>query len=232
MMNISMAIKGIVGAVLIVGASVAVRADVKITYSPKLQKHLSEINEHEIRSETEIREDRADWKALALKRGVDPEKIERNRKPRTNDRLIPDIEDYSVTNLLKVMFERGVKEADPDFKGDVLVHVERLGVHTHAVSVLRAGDTYMNRYCGNWWHLMALLLWKKKVSANPVRRFVSDRQYDGPNYVYWQGSLNQTVGPIFAYFSKKALDRLFPDYDAPGLVVWQTPLLRVRPNEA
>ena len=164
----------------------------------------------------------ADWKALALKRGTDPEKIERNRKPRTNDRLIPDIEDYSVTNLLKVMFERGVKEADPDFKGDVLVHVERLGVHTHSVSVLRAGDTYMMGTV----KLVApdgTILVEKKVTANPVRRFVSDRQYDGPNYVYWQGSLDETVGPIFAYFSKKALDRLFPDYDAPGLVVWRTP---------
>ena len=45
------------------------------------------------------------------------------------------------------------------------------------------------------------------------------KNYHGPDYAYRAAALSTRVGPIAAEFTEKVLTTLYPEYDAPGLVV-------------
>ena len=188
MKSISIFFKSILGALIIAGSTLPALADVKITYSPSLEKRLEAISFAE------------GWK---------------KNWPTTKSEEEP----FSVSDILTYMFERGVKEANPDFDGDVLVHVTRLGVPRHSVALLRTKHGYMEGtviLIGTDGNLIA----ERKISAQPVRRYTSILPYRGRHYPFPRSIVELQVGPTFAAFSQKALEKIFPDYDAPGLILW------------
>lgn len=137
-----------------------------------------------------------------------------------NERLIPNIEDYSVPGLLKAMMERGIKAADPSFDGSVHITVEKMRIANFPLAVIGSTRTDMKgivRVLDASGNLVA----EHEIWSGLVREYSVSSHYDGPNYAYRAQAVHKRVGPIMAEFTEKVLETLYPDYDAPGLVVLQ-----------
>ena len=212
-------LKGVFGVALLAGAAMPAAADVTVSYSPTLEKYLESVDRVERQREKIFRKFNVDRGGSIVGRSSDI--LAKNRYKGTewgNERAIPNIEDFSVTNLLEAMLERGVKAANPDFDGSVQVHIDRLNVSNHSVSILRAPNTYME---GTVKLLNAdgTVVAEEKIKAIPTRKYTVDRSYDGEDYAYVQSTITTRVGPVFADFTEEALEKLFPEYDAPGFIL-------------
>ncbi len=198
--------------------SVAAEADVKVSFTDRLQSKMDRINAIDLKREEAFREFRTE----GTRGGLPPNaKLNASLFAGTewaNERLFPDIKDYNVPALFQGMMERGIKAADPDFDGTVVVHIQKLQVQSFSLAALRsrntqaAGDVVVLDAAGN--ELARHYVW-----AALVPEYTASRSYTGPDYAYRKAATTTRIGPIAAEWTEKALKKLYPDYDAPGLVI-------------
>ena len=135
-----------------------------------------------------------------------------------NERIFPNYDDYNVPGLIKGMMERGMKEADPGFTGTVQVTIDKLRIKDFSLAVISSSTTQMSGTvkvldaAGN-------VTAEHDIWAGIVPEYSVSNNYTGPGYAYTGSAVNTRVGPIAAEFTEKALETLYPDYDAPGLVI-------------
>lgn len=135
-----------------------------------------------------------------------------------NERIFPDFEAYNVPGLIQGMMERGIKEADPGFTGTVEVTVDKMRVKDFSLAVISATTTQMGgkvRVLDAAGNVVA----EHDVWAGIVPEYSASTNYKGRNYAYLQSAENTRIGPVAAEFTEKALETLYPNYDAPGLVL-------------
>ncbi len=202
---------------LLIGSS-AVLADVEVTFSDYLVGKMDRINAIDGQREAVFREFRTEGTRTAIPSNA---RLNRSRFAGTewaNERLFPELEDYNLPALIKAMMERGIKEADPAFDGTVQVKIDKLRIQFFSLAALRGPNTQMS---GDVEVLDAAgnVVKQNHIWAAIVPRYTAARGYDGPDYAYRTAALNTRVGPIAAEFTEKALRTLYPDYDAPGVVV-------------
>lgn len=196
----------------------AVSADVHVTFSEELNEKMDRIDAIEIRRETQFRkhgiESIGNVNATRLK-------FEARRYRGTewgNERAIPELKDFSTQNLIAAMIERGVEEAAPGFEGDIHVHVKKLKVANFSLATLQSfqswmeGDVTVKDADGN-------ILDEHHINTGIVPKFSVSTRYKGRGYAFRDRYVGTRVGPIAAEFSQKALEKMYPSYDAPGLVV-------------
>lgn len=195
-----------------------VSADVEVTFSDYLASKMDRINAIDEQREAVFREFRTE----GTRTGIQPNaRLNRGRFAGTqwaHERLFPNLEDYTIPGLIKAMMERGIKEADPDFKGSVQLEIDKLRVQSFSLAALRGPNTQMS---GDVTVLDAAgnVLQQHYIWTAIVPRYTAARSYDGPDYAYRAAALNTRIGPIAAEFTEKALRTLYPGYDAPGVVV-------------
>ncbi|WP_417451643.1 hypothetical protein [Kordiimonas sp.] len=135
-----------------------------------------------------------------------------------NERVIPNIDDYSVPGLIKGMLERGLREADANFAGTIEVTIDKLRIKNFSLAVISASTTQMSGTvkvldaAGN-------VTAEHDIWAAIVPEYSASNNYTGPGYAYTGPAVDTRVGPVAAEFTEKVLETLYPDYDAPGLVV-------------
>jgi len=127
-----------------------------------------------------------------------------------NETLIPELENYTVVNLMKALTADNLARAVPDFEGRILYRINRLKIENHDVSFLNGPSSYMTG------EVVAHgpdgeVIGAYDVSANLVVNPTIDREYTGPEYAFFQTDPTQRVGPTAAYFVEKALERVWPD---------------------
>ncbi|SDE07118.1 hypothetical protein SAMN04488071_1993 [Kordiimonas lacus] len=205
------------GAALMVPAAAA-QADVTVSFTDRLEAKMDRINAIDGRREEAFREFRTEGT-----RGGLPPNARLNASlfagtEWANERLFPDIKDYNVPALFQAMMERGIKAADPDFDGTVTVKIKKLQIEAFSLAGLRgrntqaAGDVTVLDADGN-------MVAQHYIWASIVPAYTASRSYTGPDYAYRKAATTTRVGPIAAEFTQKALGKLYPDYDAPGLVI-------------
>lgn len=135
-----------------------------------------------------------------------------------NERIFPNVEDYTVPGLIKGMIERDLKAADPDFSGTVEVTIDKLRIKNFSLAVVSAGSTQMGGKirvldaAGN-------VTLEQDIWAGMAPDYTAANNYTGPDYAYTAAALDTRVGPIAAEFAEKTIEALYPDFDAPGAVV-------------
>lgn len=135
-----------------------------------------------------------------------------------NERIFPELEDYSVPGLIKGMVERSLKAADPDFKGTVEVTIDKLRIKDFSLAVVSAASTQMGgkvRVLDAAGNVTA----EHDVWAGMAPEYTAANNYTGPDYAYTAAALDTRVGPIAAEFVEKLIETLYPNFDAPGAVV-------------
>ena len=134
-----------------------------------------------------------------------------------NERLIPDLDDYSVPALITEMMMRGIKEADSDFDGRVVLEVTNLNVANFPLAAIQSFNSRMEGSV-KMYDASGKLIAEHDVWTAIVPNFSASRNYKGPDYAYRGTAAATRVGPVAAEFTEDALNKLFPDYDAPGAV--------------
>lgn len=127
-----------------------------------------------------------------------------------NETLIPEVENYTVTNLITALTADNINRAAPEFEGRIVYEIDRFKVENHDVAILNGTNSYMTG------RVVALgadgeVMKAEKVTANLVVDPTVDREYTGPKYAFFQTDPANRVGPTVAYFVERALEKIWPD---------------------
>lgn len=198
--------------------AVPAMADVEVVFSDFLNAKMDRITAIEEEREAVFR----DYRTEGTRTGLPPSaRLNRSRFPGTewaNERLFPDVKGYNVPALFKAMMERGIREADPGFDGAVTLEIEKLRIENFSLAVISSRNTQVSGKVivhdahGN-------LVAEHKIWSSLVPEYSASQTYNGPNYAYRTAAMSSRIGPAAAEFTEKALEKLYPGYDAPGLVI-------------
>ncbi len=216
MNRLSSLVVGVAAAVALVlpaTAAIAPEMDgyrVEVEFSPAVARKLDQINRVEQTLEERFRKNRTD-RIVQRNAGVlRMAKVQTEGTVWATERLIPDIKDFTVSNLVKALAADNINRANPGFRGTVRFRIDHMKVANHNVAFLSGPSTYVLGTVS----LVApdgKELRTEKISANLVVDHTVDTAYTGPKYAFMETQDTNRVGPALAYFVKKALERLWPD---------------------
>lgn len=198
---------------------------VELSFSDYLNKRMERISAIDKQREEVFRDFRRDGSRQAQR---PRDALNKNRFFDTewaNERLIPDLNQYSVPGLITEMMERGIKEANPDgFDGRVVLEIDEMFIADFPLASITSFNTRMK---GRVKHYDAAgkLIAEHKVWTALVPKFDVSRNYKGRDYAYLSTAGATRVGPVAAEFTAKALEKIFPEYKAPSLVYINRPVL-------
>ncbi len=125
-------------------------------------------------------------------------------------RLIPDVDRYSVTNMIAAITRYEIARAFPRFRGYVRVVIEEMKIARHPVAYLRGKASYIRGsmevvdYGG---HTLG------RFSGMTTRRglaYTLDPTYDGPGLLFPEEDLAIRAGPTVALFVARMMERIWP----------------------
>ncbi len=183
---------------------------VEVEFSPAVARKLDQINRVERTLEERFRKNRTD---RVVPRSAGVLRFARGQTEGTvwaTERLIPDLEDFTVSNLVKALAADNINRANPGFQGTVRLRIDHMKIANHNVAFLSGPSSYVIGTVS----LVApdgKVLRTEKVSANLVVDHTVDTSYKGPKYAFMETQDTNRVGPALAYFVEKALERLWPD---------------------
>lgn len=197
-----------------VGFTGAAAMDVEVKLSPRIEKNLKSIDRIELRREAFFREYRVEG---ANRRPVGNLNVNRFSETEfANERLIPDIDDFSFTNLASAMAEHSL-EAAGGLQDDqkLLVEIDNFWVSNYSLNKFA---TFTTRMKGTVSLLDASgdVVASKDVDTALVPQFTQSWNYQGSEYAYLIDSANVRVSPIMANFIKKGIEGVYPEADVPG----------------
>lgn len=183
---------------------------ISVSYSDFLSRNLDRINRVEQIREERFREDRFDERSF---REAGTQRFAESKTAGTvwaGETLIPDLDNFTATNLLKAMTAVNVNRAAPDFSGEIRIYLESLKVDDHSVAVMQAASS---------WAMGTIALHHSggevdgpyDVTANLVVDPTVDRSYEGPKFAFAETDENTRVGPTLAYFVEQALEKAWPE---------------------
>ncbi|MDT8410655.1 MAG: hypothetical protein RQ741_13740 [Wenzhouxiangellaceae bacterium] len=185
---------------------------VEVTFSDDLQQRIASINSLEQRLEERFRENRHYAKSP---RGAGSQRFAENRTEGTEwagERLIGDVSDFSLDNLIKALVAYNVNRAAPDFAGRIEIHIDELKLTNPAIAFLESFQSYAEGRVKAT-DADGSVLFDKKVRTNLVIDSSVDPSYDGPELAFAETDPSQRVGPTLAYFVERALARIWPEHE-------------------
>lgn len=186
------------------------RIAVGAAFSKAVERRMSSIDAQEQRREKEFRKDR-NYGNSFREAGVFRFAESQTEGTRwAGETLLPEIEDFTVANLVRALTVDNLARAVPDFRGTISYDIRRLKVANHPVAILQGISSYAS---GRIVVTAAdgTLIADEKVTANLVVDPTVDRSYQGPKYAFRETEENLRVGPTLAYFVEKALERVWPE---------------------
>lgn len=193
-------------------------ANVNITFNDFLTRQLPAINEIEQEREQIFREFRMEGTRTAIPPNASTNRGRFGKTVWANERLVPEISQYTVERLFHALFVSGLKQVAPAFAGTLHVEITKLRVEDFSIASISQPNTQIKGKIrvqdelGN-------TIFEDSVWTSLVVGFSAAREYTGDDYAYREGALNTRIGPIAAEFSEKVLETVFPGTDAPGVVI-------------
>lgn len=188
--------------------------DVEVKLSSRIENNLKSIDRIELRRESFFREYRVEG---ANRRPVGNLNVNRFAETEFgNERLIPEIDDFSFANLAEAMAEHSLSKVEghnPDHK--LVVEIDNFWVSNYSLNKFASFNTRMVGTVslvdasGN-------TVASEEVDTPIVPQFTQAWNYQGPEYAYLLASANVRVAPVMATFLEKGIERLYPDSDVPG----------------
>ena len=127
-----------------------------------------------------------------------------------NETLIPKVDEYTVTNLIKALTADNINRASPEFEGAVMYDISRFKVTNHDVAIMNGSSSYI---IGRVVVVNAdgSPIFAEDVTVNLVVDPTTDNSYKGPKYAFFETDPANRVGPTIAYFVERALEKIWPD---------------------
>lgn len=192
------------------GASASAEIAVEVEYSTNLDNALARINAIERKRESNFRKYRDDIGIGRIRTEKRLAKSLVDGVNWANEFLVPDLNDFNVTNLLSAMVRKNLLDAGlGDLDGTIRIKIDRFKVANHSYSFLRGPHSYVT---GSFTHIdgAGAIIKSAPLSANLILNFTVNRSYQGPDFAYSDSDPDNRVGPTLTYFVKRGLDKLFP----------------------
>ena len=204
---------GFVGFSILASAEV----EVEVEFSDRVANVLGRIDRIELRREGYFRQYSVDLRS----RLRSTQRLNNSMFSNTEwagELLIPELENYSLENLLRALVVESINRAGIEFDGTVQIELERIKVKNHSVSLIANGNTYAK---GRFTAIDASgqVVRSAEISANLVLDYTTEISYDGPDFAFYTTDPENRIGPTLAFFVKKGLSALFPGNDFPRAVV-------------
>ncbi|MCJ9427943.1 hypothetical protein [Kordiimonas marina] len=191
-------------------------AEVQVEFVGYLARYMGDISRIDARREKSFRQYRSERSAgdvpVITKRPPD----RTDKTDWANERLFPNLADYNVPDLFMKMLERGLKAADPGFKGKLVVSIDKMKIGDFSVAVIRASRRTQMAATVSLYDANGKLVKRQRVVTSLHPKHWGLGPYAGPDYAYAPGAFNTRVGPLAAQFTEAVLETLYPKYDAPG----------------
>ena len=183
--------------------------DVSVVLSPFWERNADRLNRIEQTKEERFRHYRID--EAQANRSI--YRLNRTRLAGTDwagERLIDDVEEYTLTNLVVRLVQHNLGRADVEPAGTVRVTIDRLSLTNPDLAVLSGATNWAKGQFavvdadGN-------VRQSVNVSTNFVANPTVESDYDGPAYAFLEFDQTQRVGPLLAQFVEEGLSKLYPD---------------------
>lgn len=210
-------------AAVFVGVSapqIASAAEVDVKFSPRIQKDLNRIDNLEKRREVFFRKYREEGANRRPNRMPNVSRF--NGTEFGMERLIPEVEDFSVTALAEAMAAKGLESAkDHDAANKLVVEIDEFYAANYSVSTYRSFNTRMSGTV-SLVDPTGKTIASEEVNTVILPQFSGSISYTGPEYAFLRQSMDVRMGPILATFIEKGIEGLYPDADVPGPVFLRT----------
>lgn len=195
----------------------AQNVDVNVSYSDRLQDVMDTVSRIEQEREENFRDHYSDQdnpfrsnRRLAGSLVGDVEWA--------GEQLVPDLENYTVTNFIQALARESLARGGVDFSGTIDITINRINIGNHPVARISNGPTYVSGtvvardQSGN-------TVGEADITANIVVDFTVDYSYKGPGFAFAPEHENTRVGPALVYFMRRAYSDIFPGHDFPRPVL-------------
>ena len=184
--------------------------EVTIEFGKSIEKHMNRLNVYEKNRELEFRDRRqhsvyrspARWYGLST----------------AEERLVPDINDYSVETLARRMAEYNLEFiGEHETDRQLIVSIDDYYARNTNMNAFRGPHTVMKG-------AIRLLdsdgevLFEQALTAYDTPDQPGGALYHGDGHPYPRGWYSRRIGPMFAVFLEKAMSRVYPDAEVPEAV--------------
>lgn len=185
--------------------------DVEVSFSNDLQERMASINTHEQNLEERFRDNRHGARSS---REAGTQRFAETRTAGTQwagERLIGEVSDFTLENLVTALVAYNVNRAAPDFGGRIEIKLDSLKLTNPSIAFLKSFQSFAEG------HLKVTdadgsVLFDKDVRTNLVIDSTVDTSYDGPELAFVETDPSRRVGPTLAYFVERALERVWPEH--------------------
>ena len=178
---------------------------INISYSENLKRAIPAIDRSEIQSEITFRKYRT---------YVYPPKVSKLADYDinwANEMLIPEISEFSTSNLLTAIVRKNMEFAGlNDLAGSISIKINRLKICDHSVAILRGSNTFVMgsiNYLDSGGRVRSQPV---TVSSLIIKKIFS-KSFQGSDLAYFETDEYRRIGPALAYFVYKALKKTFPE---------------------
>lgn len=184
---------------------------VHVTFSDEIESRMDSINSVEQRFEQRFRQHRYDAQSRRLAGTQRFASINTEGTEWAGERLIGEVSEFTLENLVKAMVAYNVNLVVPDFRGDIEVRVNLLKLSNATTAYLDSSHSYaLGRFKvttsdGN-------IVFDDKVSANLLIDQTVNPSFDGPELAFVETDPSKRVGPTLAYFVRQALRQAWPEH--------------------
>lgn len=124
--------------------------------------------------------------------------------------LIPDLESYSVENLVRAMTRANLARALPEFRGHIRYKIERLKIDDHSVAAISGANSFVRGKIIVH-DAKGKKVGEKRIRSNLVIRETVRRNYTGPKFAFAETDASDRVGPTLAFFVERAMEAVWPE---------------------
>jgi len=198
----------------IAGAQIVPSADsysVDVKFPEGVERRMLSINNLEQNFEERFREDRNDGTTLSR---TGTQRFAASQTAGTEwagERLIGDVSDYTLDNLVKSMVAYNINRAVPDFSGSIELTIERFKLSNPSIAILEWSESYARGRI-KVTNADGRVLFDDTVRADLVVDTTVDSAYEGPELAFVETDPSKRVGPTLAYFIERALEQVWPEH--------------------
>ncbi len=195
-------------------AQPAVAADVEVNFSPLIQKNLARLNIMEKKREAFFRKYREEG-ANRIPNSI----VNVTRFSGTEfgtERLIPQVEDFSVSALVEAMATYSLAQVKTHNKAHrLVVEIDKFYASNYSLAKFKSFNTRMSGRI-SLVDASGKTVASEKVSTAIVPQFTGTRSYTGSEYAFLGQSKDVRMAPVLATFLRKGIKKLYPGADVPG----------------
>ncbi len=183
---------------------------ITVSFSNKLARRMSAIDRVEQIMEERWRRHRITTASVRASITDRRHYAERKVSVYGGERLIPELDAYTTTNIIMAATVYNLRRAMPDFRGQIAYEIRKLKVARHPVAFLNGSHSYATGRV-RIETADGRLLFERKIHAQLITDISPVYHYDGPRLPFIPSDADRRIAPVLTAFVERALKAAFPE---------------------